>query len=77
MTQYDLLKINRSLLLAMEANGINMKDVLMVPMVEEAEQMEKQGEKKKYIIEKLSEKYKISARSVYYIIDRLHRPIII
>lgn len=72
MTQMQLLLAGRSMLEAMLKHGIKPNDVRYIDMVMDADAMAKKGEQKIYIVQHLSDKYGISTRSVYSIIERLH-----
>lgn len=53
-------------------NNIKANDVRYIDMVLEADRMAAEGDQKIYIVQHLSDKYGVSTRSVYSIIDRLH-----
>lgn len=76
MNGYELLKAGQSLLEAMEKAGLNVSDAKYVYMYEDYNTMLAQGHKKVYIISKLSDKYRISERNFYYIIQKLSKLVI-
>lgn len=72
MTQMQLLKASRTLLELMFENNMKVNDVRHIDMVCEADEMTRKGEQKIYIVQHLSDKYGISTRSVYSILERMH-----
>lgn len=75
MTQHQLLKTNSSLLTLMRSNSMRVKDVDLISMIDEANEMESNGEQKSYIVQYLADKYHLSVRSIYTAIDRLNSEI--
>ena len=73
MTTYEILKTNKSLLEIIRKNGIDLKNLANIEIYEEYLAMHAQNHKKIYIVGYLAEKYKVSERSVYYIIDRMKK----
>lgn len=73
MTTYEILKTNKSLLEIIRKNGIDLKNLVNIEIYEEYLAMHAQKHKKIYIVGYLAEKYKVSERSVYYIIDRMKK----
>ena len=73
MTTYEILKLNQSLLEVIRSNGIDLKNLANIEIYEEYLAMHAKKHKKIYIVGYLSEKYKVSERSVYYIIDRMKK----
>lgn len=67
----EFVKINRIVFELMAKNGIHPKDAAMVDIAEEAQQMQDAGEMKRVIVYHLSQKYKISERSVYTMIEKM------
>lgn len=68
----QLLSASKSILNIMLENNIKLNDVRFIDMVCEADEMSAKGDQKIYIVQHLSDKYGISTRSVYSIIERLH-----
>lgn len=77
MTTYEILKTNKSLLEVIRNNGIDLKNLMNIEIYEEYLAMHAQKHKKIYIVGYLAEKYKVSERSVYYIIDRMKKNVIL
>lgn len=71
MTKYEFLKVNQSLLQTVISRGVNIQDTKYLALFDEYNMMIKQNLKGYYIIVYLSEKYKISVRLVYKIIERM------
>lgn len=76
MTQMELLATAASVLRMMKANKMYVKDIDALEMVREADALSAKGYQKSYIVEKMSVDYKISVRSVYSTIKRLHSDIL-
>ena len=77
MTKKQFIAACASMLRLMQKNGISIKDIEILEMVNEAEALERQGEQKGYIVNHLAEKYDVSVRSVYSTIKRLNEEIIL
>lgn len=75
MTQIQLLKSNQSLLSLMRTNSMRVKDIELSPIVEMANKMISKGEKKTHVVQYLASKHNLSARSIYYAINRLNREV--
>lgn len=75
MKVFELLKANESLLRVMHANGILTKDVFILDMLQDIEEMKRQGEKQIFINETIATKYGISARTVYNTLSRLNNDV--
>lgn len=75
MKGYEFLAIHEQLLRFMMDNDIKAKDVELLDLCHDAADMAREGMQKTYIVEKLSEKYKISVRSIYMAIDRLNKDV--
>lgn len=73
MTVFDILNFNRELLLRLSKIGIKATDYIYVDLYKDYLQMYKEGNKKTYIVAVLSEKYNVSERHVYSIIDRFSK----
>lgn len=54
---------------------MRVKDVDLISMIDEANEMESNGEQKSYIVQYLADKYHLSVRSIYTAIDRLNSEI--
>lgn len=75
MTQIELLKSTSSLLMLLKNNGMRVRDIDMLPIVLEAEEMTNNGKQRVQTIQYLAKKYNISVRSVYSGIERLNRDV--
>lgn len=75
MNGYELLKVGNALLEAMEKAGLNVSDAKYIYLYEDYRDMLAQGHKKIYIVSKLSDKYRISERNIYYIIHKLAKSV--
>lgn len=71
MTRYELLTANKSLLDALVANNIDIHDVKYIAMVAEFREMKSKKHKVGYIVYHLAEKYKMSERGVYKMLERM------
>lgn len=71
MTKYELITTNQSLLRLMQENSISPKDVKYIEMMNEYKQMRIKHHKVIYIVSYLSEKYGMTERSVYGIVNKL------
>ena len=76
MNGYELLKVGSALLDAMAKVGLNVSDAKYIYMYEDYLAMTEEGHKKIYIVSKLSEKYQISERNIYYIIHKLSSSVV-
>lgn len=65
MTVYELMKLNERLLTLMSAINIRAEDCAYLPIYEEYREMKAKGDKVTYIVTYLSEKYKVSERTLY------------
>ena len=75
MTQYDLIKLNHSFVNVLVNNGIDIRDIKYIPLMEEYKQMKRAHHKVGYIICYLAEKYNMSERGIYKVIGRLGKTI--
>ena len=66
----ELLLTNKSLLEIMNKNGVRVRDVELIPVMTDIELMMSRGDKKTYIVSALAKKYKISERTIYFVINR-------
>lgn len=71
MKGYELLKVNRSLLEAMDGMALAISDVKYVDLVEDFVRMMKDGNKKTYVVQVLTDKYDVAERTIYRIVDKL------
>lgn len=71
MKIYELLDFNKELLKRLCFAGIKPEDYKYADLFAEYERLNREGEKKTYIVATLAEKYGISERQVYAVIGRL------
>lgn len=71
MTVFEILNFNKELLRRLMVTGIKPTDCVYVDLYNDYLQMRNIGNKMTYIVAILSEKYDVSERQVYSIIDRL------
>lgn len=71
MTRFELFTLNQTLITAMVENGIDPRDIKYLPLINEYKEMKAKHHKVGYIVYHLSEKYKMSERAVYNIINRM------
>ncbi len=71
MTRYELFQAHKSLIEALVDNIIDIKDVKYLPLVAEYKEMKAKHHKVGYIVYHLSEKYQMSERGIYKLIDRM------
>lgn len=71
MSIYELIKTNESLLRLLSANGAKASDVEYISMYERYVDMRNSGEKKQYVISKLSEQYGVSYMTAYRVIRKM------
>ncbi len=75
MKLYELLDFNKELLKRLYLAGIKLEDYRYADLFAEYERMCREGGKKTYIVACLSDKYSISERKVYSIVNHLSREI--
>jgi len=75
MRVYDILRLNESLLHALEVMDINVTDLKHLPLYSDYLAMMAAGEKVIYIEEVLAERYNLCVRAVRYIIKRMKREV--
>lgn len=75
MTRYELMKLNQSLMKVLIENAIDPKDVMHINLVTEYRAMKNKGHKVGYIVYHLSEKYCMSERGIYKLIDRMTKQV--
>ena len=71
MTAYELLSMNALALKAMCDKSLNVSDIKYLDLYKEYYLMIKEGHKKTYIMQYLSDQYNISERMVYNVIEKL------
>lgn len=71
MKIYELLQFNKELLNRLCSAGIKTEDYKYADLFAEYERLNREGEKKTYIVATLAEKYGISERKVYSVINHL------
>uniref|UniRef100_UPI003FF10C43 hypothetical protein n=1 Tax=Bacteroides uniformis TaxID=820 RepID=UPI003FF10C43 len=71
MKIYELLQFNKELLNRLCSAGIKPEDYKYADLFTEYERLNREGEKKTYIVATLADKYRISERQVYAVIGRL------
>lgn len=75
MKLFELLAFNREVLRCLDTIGANSTDYRYVPLYFDYLSMRQGGDKMTYIVAVLSDRYGVSERKVYYIIDLLGREI--
>ena len=70
MKAYELLILNKSLLQMMGDASLDVGDVKYIPVYQEYVRLSKEGHKKTYIMQYLSDEYNIAERTIYRIIDK-------
>lgn len=71
MKLYELLEFNKELLKRLCSAGIKPEDYKYVDLFADYEHLNREGEKKTYIVAVLADKYRMSERQVYTVIGRL------
>lgn len=71
MKLYELLDFNKELLKRLCSAGIKPEDYKYADLFADYERLNRKGEKKTYIVAMLADKYGISERKVYSVINRL------
>lgn len=71
MKNYEILKMNASLLQLLNKNGVSVNDVNYIGIFDEFMEMKKQGLKVRYIAITLAEKYGMTDRSIFKIVKRM------
>ena len=61
----------------MKNNNMNVKDIEAAVIVQKADEMLSKGYQKVYIVQRLSEEHRVSVRSIYSMIKRLHSDVIL
>jgi hypothetical protein len=73
MKTFELLSIHEPLLRKLFESGINAEDYKYAPLYREFLAMQEAGDKVTYAVMILSEKYAVSERTVYKILDKFKR----
>lgn len=71
MKAYELLYANRTALEMMSEVSVEVSDVKYLEMHKEYLRLIKEGHKKTYVMQYLSDEYGVAERTIYRIIDRL------
>ncbi len=71
MKLYELLDFNKELLKRLFFAGIKPEDYRYADLFADYERLRREGEKKTYIVAMLADKYDISERKVYSVINHL------
>lgn len=71
MKLYELLDFNKELLKRLCSAGIKPEDYKYADLFADYERLNREGEKKTYIVAMLADKYGISERKVYSVINHL------
>ena len=75
MTVYEFILLNRYMLDAINNASIELKDIKYICLFEEYNKMLSEGFKMTFSISSLSEKYSVSERQVYRIINKFSKSI--
>lgn len=75
MTQYELIKTAESLLITLNANDIDVRDVKYLGLYSDFVRLKEEGHKVGYIAYYLSAQYECSEATVYRVIKRMARTI--
>lgn len=75
MNGYELLMLNKNVLQIMKDASLDIGDIKYISMYQEYVRLMKEGHKKTYIVQYLSDEYGISDRNVYRIIDKFSNDI--
>lgn len=73
MTKYDILKLYEGPIRIMLECGLNIKDIEHLALYEQYCGMKKKKHKVSYIVNYLGEKYGLTERAVYKIVDRMEK----
>ena len=71
MTHYDIIKLAESVLMTVVKNGVNVQDVVYLKVYEEYTRMEREGHKKTFIVDYLSDLYGVPVATIYRIAKRM------
>lgn len=70
MKAFELLTINQGILQLMKDASLDISDIKYLPMYQDYVRLVKEGHKKTYIVQYLSDEYEISCRNVYRVIEK-------
>ena len=70
MNAYELLILNRNILQVMDGVSLDVGDVKYIPVYQEYMRLLREGHKKTYIMQYLSDEYSIAERTIYRLIDK-------
>lgn len=73
MTTYEILKVNESVLRALNQNKIDAKYVEHLSLYDDYSRLKLEGHKVTYIIRHLADEYELNERSVFRIIKRMSK----
>lgn len=73
MTLFEILSLNKELLLRLHMLGVRTSDYIYVDIYNDFLNYKKQGYKVSYAVLLLSEKYSLSERGIYCIIKKLQK----
>lgn len=73
MTKYDILRLYEGPIRIMLECGLNIKDIEHLALYEQYCEMKKKKHKVIYIVNYLSEKYGLTERAIYKIVDRMEK----
>lgn len=73
MKNYEILSLFRGTLERLHGFGIRFDDYRWVDLYRDYRQMRKDGDKKTYIVLRLSQKYNICERKVYEVIKKMEK----
>ena len=73
MTHYDFIKIAESTLRTAVRCGVTVQDVELLHVYEEYTRMEREGHKKTFIVEYLSELYHVPVTTIYRVARRMRQ----
>ena len=75
MKVYEFLNFNKELLLKIHKSGLKLDDYRYVDLYTEYLSLKNEGDKVTYIVNHLSEKFVISERQVYSIVNRMQKEV--
>ena len=73
MKVIEILKLSEKIIDLLQNSCVKMSDVRYIALYDEYREIVSRGGKKTYAVAKLSNKYKISERQVFYIIKRFSK----
>ena len=75
MKVYELLSCNKELLKRFHDMGVNLNDYKYIELYSEYEELITKGNKVTYIVLSLADKYKVSERQIYNVVDKFSRDV--